>query len=317
MKRWSRAVLLACVMMVVASLSACTSENPGSGSNDWNVGGGADSGSTSDADAGTIADGGSDDAGSSDTSVLPDASTSDTGSSAATPFTAEGLSSAPWYGVSALTVDPVVTGVVLPLEFHTDMSVTVGFDGAVTGQWEKMGSNRVRLTQLTKADGSPNQPTEFILDADLDGDNIKGLELVIPQGPDGSPYVLRFEQVATPEVSVDDISGSWQSQDTYDDGHGNSYRLALRVLGGYLGYGFFNGAYVEYVGGDASTITYDDGKTFWFYDPGSPDKPALAGEVTRDAAGNVVLYAPRQTNPNQTPAHFEAVQMDHVDSFGL
>ncbi|QDG51474.1 hypothetical protein FIV42_12175 [Persicimonas caeni] len=291
-------------LLLASSLVACTEDAPGgSDNNDWDVGGGDVLGGS---DADGSADAVSDDAG---IDAAEDAG-------AQTPFSAEGLASAPWYAMVPLTTDPAVTGTVYKLTFDTEMNVAIGFREEVTGSWSIFGDDRVRLSQLEN-EGQPNRPEQLLLDADLDGDgNIDALELVVPQ-ENGEPFVLRFEQPGTPAVSVEEIAGNWQSDETYTDENGNDFRFALRALGGTLGYGIYNGAYVEFISGEAITITYDTGETYWFSAPpasGDP-QPPLGGQIVVDDAGEMVLYAPRETAPNSD--EFEAMRMRSVDGFSL
>lgn len=314
MMRRRRNVWMVCLVALALSLSACTEDNgTGSSNNGWDVGQGNDGGGP---DAGDTTSGPDTSPDGSVPDAIGDATVVDAGQT--TPFTPEGLASKPWYGVTPLTSDPAVTGSMFKVDFHADMTVTVGFRGEVSGKWEIFGDDRLRLFELEQADGQPNEPTQLVLDADLSGDNLDGLELLIPR-QNQPPYLLRFEQLGDADVTVDDLDGKWQSDDTFPGENGDMYWLVVRVMGDYAGYGFYNGgAYVEFAGGDAHTITYDSGETFWFYEPpttGDP-KPALCGELVVDAAGEMTLYAPRQSNPGQTPEEFEAVAMHPVDALG-
>lgn len=305
-------------LILSLGLVACTEDasSVSTDNNNWNVGEGD---ATADASADTDADVDGEPERDSGADTLPTDTGIDVEADAGeqTPFTVEGLSSAPWYAVVPLTTDPAVTGSVYVLQFNTDMGVSIGFRDEVTGSWSIFGEDRVRLAQLEN-DGQPNQPEQLLLDADLDDDgNIEALELVIPRGNGLEPLILRFEQPATPQVPLEAIEGNWQSEQTYSDENGNEYRLALRALGGSLGYGAYNGAYIEFVSGEANTITFDTGETYWFLAPpatGDP-RPALAGEIRVDDAGMQMLYAPRETA--QGSGEFEAIRMQRVDGFTL
>lgn len=333
MIRW-RIQMMAYLAAMVFAMAACGSEDGADSNNDWGVGedvafadadAGPDDGD--DADHGNNGDDGDADredadpadadlvdADPSDADPQPDSGDPDE----EVPFTVEGMSSAPWYGVSRFTVDPAITGAVYKINFREDMTVAIGFYEEVTGKWEIFGEDRVRLYDLER-DGQPNQPPSFAFDVDTQDDNARGLELYLPDGPGGSAYVLRLERLATPDLSISEVQGRWQSEQSFTDQNDNSYRMALRMQPGYLGYGIYNGAYIEYSDGAARIITYDTGETFWFIEPPNAGDPkhALAGEIMADDNGEWQVYVPRNTNPGEEPAEFDALLMEHVEAFGL
>jgi hypothetical protein len=335
---WQRAMWLMCSVALVFSLGGCTEDSSGAGANnDWDVG---DPGADADDDATPEPDTEQPDTEQPDAEprdigletgpppnpdvgldVGPDVGPggdTDIDPGDGTPFTAEGMASRPFYGVFRLTEDPAITGSAYKIDFHEDMTVAIGFYGEVTGKWEFFGSDRVRVYEL-EHDGQPNQPPAFPIDANLDGENIEALEMYIPEGPSGSPYLMRLEQLADTHGIADELVGDWQSEASYVDENDNPYHLAMRLRGGQLGYGIYNGAYVEFAGGTARWIPDNRARqAMWFIEPspvGDPMSP-LAGEVVWEG-GEWVLYAPRHLNPGEEPAEFEAVKMHHVDAFRL
>jgi hypothetical protein len=240
--------------------------------------------------------------------------TAHTDTDSETPLTAAGLSSKPWYAISVLSAEPATTGSTFVVEFHDDMTVSIGFHEEVTGSWALFGEGRVRLFDLMKGN-EPNQPQQLLLDVDLEADQVKGLEIAIPDADGGLPRIMRFEQLATADISVEDIAGNWQSEETFTGENGGTFRLAVRFLGGTFGYGVYNGAYVEFIPGQAQVITYDTGETFWFGVPPdtTPPKPSLAGEVRSDGDGGYTIWAPREVTPQS--GDFESVELNHVAAF--
>jgi hypothetical protein len=308
-------ILLVCAALV---LGACGSDDGGAQDNNGfdlrtDVGGEDGSSDAGDGEDGGGADGGGADIGGADIGGT-DTSGEDTGTDPTTPFTAEGLSSGSWYGITLLSAEPATTGSMLPIEFHEDMTVTMGFRGETTGEFAFFGDERVRLFNLMNGD-EPNQPEQFLLDADVEDDQVEGLEIVIPDSEGGEPYVLRFEQQSTPDIASENIAGNWQSDETYTGENGGSFRLAIRILAGTFGYGGYNGAYIEFISGDLEMITYDTGETFWFNVPpaGGNPVPSLAGEVRVGPQGDYLLWAPREVTPQS--GEFESVEMFQVDSF--
>ena len=293
---WQRCVPALIVALV---LLGCGSDDNTSGGQDWDVGEGGLDGGASGADAAGV-DGGA------------------AGSSPSVPFTVEGLSAQPFYGVLRVTNEPAITGSMIKVDLKEDMSVAIGFRGEVTGSWEIFNDDRVRLYDLMRGD-QPNQPPEFVLEADMQDDEVSGLEIYMPQGPDGEPYMVRYEPLGTPDFGLDEVRGNWQSEQTFTGQNGESLRLAVRILGDQAGYGVYNGAYVEFSSGTARLLTYETGETFWFIDPPSAGDPkwALGGQIIENDQGELTLYAPRQTNPGEQPAEFEATKMLEVDAFSV
>ena len=250
--------------------------------------------------------------------------TSDPGPDASGPgLVAEAVAGDPWYGVTRLTQTPAVTGTIQKVTFDADKSVAIGVRGAVTGKWRIFDDDSVLLYELERADGSMNQPSQFVVEAELENDHLVAFEIFIGEGPDDKPYKQRFEQLETPDIAYDSFTGQWQSPMTYTDPDSNrDYRLALRVEeAGAIEYGAFFGRFVGFSRGDGHTITFDTGETFWFIAPPAMgmQQPPLAGEVRTDAAGELQLFAPRGIDEDgmEGPESFEAIEMESVESFSL
>ena len=250
--------------------------------------------------------------------------TADTGPDASGPgLVAEAVAGEPWYGVTRLTQTPAITGSMQRVKFDADKSAAIGMQRAVTGKWRIFDDDSVLLYELERDDGSMNQPSQFVVEAELENDHLVALEVFIGQGPDGKPYKQRFEQLATPDVAYDAITGQWQSPMTYTDPDNNrDYRLALRVEeAGEIEYGAFFGRFFGFSRGDGHLITYDTGETFWFIAPPAMgmQQPPLAGEVRTGADGEIQLFAPRGIDEDgmEGPESFEAIEMESVESFAL
>jgi hypothetical protein len=130
---------------------------------------------------------------------------------------------------------------------------------------------------------------------------------------------MRLEQIDNPDVSTADLDGDWQSEDVFTDEEDNENRLAIRFFGSRMGYGVYNGAYIEFVSGSAETITYEDGKTFWLLLPpeDGPERATFGGEVQTGSDGGFTIFAPRQTNPGEEPAEFTSEPLTQVPAFSL
>ncbi|MFW5966450.1 MAG: hypothetical protein ACOCV2_02975 [Persicimonas sp.] len=228
------------------------------------------------------------------------------------------LTDSPWYGLWRVASDPGVVGSLFEVDFSNDNTVTVGPHDEVTGEWEFAEGDRIRLYDLER-DGEPNNPPRLVFESNLDGQHIESLEMYVDQGPDGEPYVFRLVQDSSRQVGVHNVGGNWQSLDEYEDDQGNPYRLAMRMHDGYIGYGIYNGAFVEYASGTPDFYTFEeDDLDVWVIDPPESGDPmgAFGGEIV-DPDDDVVLYAPRQTNPGEEPAEYEAVEMERVDNFSV
>ncbi|MGM0555845.1 MAG: hypothetical protein ACQEVA_05665 [Myxococcota bacterium] len=321
-------IVFSALLLAVSIPLGCTSEN-GEDGDQWEFEGDAgQDGSGEDATSDDDATG--DDAVSEDTTGGEDVDDSDAPAGDAGPDAADGGNEPPefeesslvgtnWYGVFRLAENDGITGSLFEVTLLADNDVEIGAFGEVTGKWEVFDASRLRLYDLER-DGEPNQPEQFAFDVDTDDqDRVLGLELFIPEGPSGDPYTMRLEQLGDTNVPTSELDGDWQSEEVFTDQNGNDNRLAVRFFGTRMGYGFYNGAYVEFVSGSAETLTYDGGKTFWLLRPpeDGPQRPAFGGEVQAGADGGFTIFAPRQTNPGEQPAEFSSEPLMNVPAFDL
>lgn len=307
------AILIVCIFAAGVSVG-CTTETGGSG-DEWDVGGNADASDDED----TLSDGaGGDDGGEQDVPD-PDDAGADADDAGEDPiFEESALEGTTWYGILRLAQNEGITGTVFTMELMADNNIEIGAFGSVTGKWEIFDDRRLRVYDLVR-NGEPNDPEQFVFDVDVDDqDRALGLEILIPQ-QDGPPYTMRLEQLGDPDISVADLDGDWQSEDVFSDDDDNDNRLAVRFFGDRMGYGVYNGAYIEFVSGTPQTQTLDTGETFWMLLPPAdgPEQPSFGGEIETGEDGTITIFAPRQTNPGEQPAEFTSEPLGNVPAFSL
>lgn len=232
--------------------------------------------------------------------------------------TEDGLEGTTWYGVLRLAVNEGITGNVFRVELGANGAAVVDLYGQLTGEWEIFESRRLRLFNLER-DGQPNEPSQLVFDLDEDDEGrARGFDLFIGQGPGDVPYNLRLEQLDADPAAVSRLAGDWQSASTFTDENGSNLRLAVRFFGDRVGYGLYNGAYIEFAVATSAVMTMDTGEVYWLMIPPEAGAPAVfAGELAIDEGGETTLYAPRQTNPGQQPAVFTSEPLVSVPSFSL
>ena len=314
--------ILAIGLFAVSLSVGCTTESPGSG-DEWDVGGGGDVSDDEDTMSADTADDGGEDAGTDDGGDQdvpdPDDAGPDADDGGENPvFEESSLEGTTWYGIFRLAQNEGITGTVFQVELMADNEVEIRAFGSVTGKWEIFGDRRLRVYDLAR-NGEPNEPEQFVFDVDLDDqDRTLGLELVIPREA-APPYTMRLEQLHNPDVTVADLDGDWQSEEVFPDDNDNDTRLAMRFFGDRIGYGAYNGAYIEFVSGMAQTLTLDTGETFWMLlpPPDGAQQATFGGEIQTDEDGTITVFAPRQTNPGEEPAEFTSEPMISVSSFSL
>jgi predicted small secreted protein len=314
--------VLVALVFVVGFSAGCTTET-GAGGDEWDVnnGTGEDAGGddtsgedTSDDDT---ADRDAGDGGNVDDGGEQDVPNPDDGGGEDPIFEESALEGTTWFGILRLAQNEGITGSVFEITLMADNDVEIGAFGSVTGKWEIFDERRLRVYDLVR-DGEPNQPEQFVFDVDVDENRARGLELVIPQ-QGAPPYTMRLEQLGTADITVEELDGDWQSEEIIVGEDGNDNRLALRFFGERMGYGIFNGAYIEFVSGNAETLTLDNGRTYWLLLPPPDGAPqaTFGGELQVAEDGSVRLFAPRQTNPGEEPAEFTSEFMTSVSSFSL
>ncbi len=311
-------------LVLVVGVSGCgqdstTDEQRG---DDWTVNADAGSDTIDGPDAGvsdTLGDGenGDDDdldAGEETGVVEPDASMGEG-------LTESAVASGPWYGVIRLTESPGITGSLQILKFEADGSVTIGPAGNVSGSWEIFDDDSVRLYELERENGGQNQPSQYVLEAEVDDSNrLTGFELFMPTLGDGSggPYTVEYERLGASGVSFSDLQGRWRSAGTFQGDNGQTQQLELRFgAGRTVGYGISgeNGGYFELFRHDVELLQVDDGTLYWLSIPGPNDQRqwGAAGEI-RSGGSETVIFAPRAINEDGEPGaeDWDGMELEYI-----
>lgn len=316
----SLAVVIVFVGLVGCGQDSATDEQRG---DDWNVNADAESDAPGDDPDGglvdTLADAGDGDdakfdAGEDIGVVEPDASTGEG-------LTESAVASGPWYGVIRLTESPGITGSLQILQFDADGSVTIGPAGKVSGSWEIFDDDSVRLYELERENSDQNQPSQYVLEAEVDENNrLTGFELFMPTLADGSggPYTVEYEQLGASRISFSELQGRWRSVGTFEGDNGQTQQLELRFgVGRTIGYGIAgeNGGYFELFRHNGELLQVDDGTLYWLAIPGPSDRRqwGAAGEI-RPGGSETVIFAPRAIDEDGEPGaeDWDGMELEYV-----
>lgn len=220
-----------------------------------------------------------------------------------------------WYAVLRVTDEPVIAGIYSGVEFVDEDTVRLHADTTREGSWAILENEDLHLYDIEPGPNQ-NQPEQWILQPELDGDQVVALDAPIPANGDLAPYRLRFEPQGPSQIPYADLVGRWQSTEQITNEEGNSFYVANRFNDdNFIEFGFVgaNNNFVGFSNGTGLTHTYGTGETFWAMIPdGDTDGLPLAGEV-REVDGDYRLYFFFETYPETAdPSGDEAIEPELV-----
>jgi len=227
-----------------------------------------------------------------------------------------------WVGFFELeeAIGTTSVGVAIEIGFLDDGSVEVRSEDTQAGKWQVVASvGDILLFDLPDGDDRDMDPDRLFL-APLTNDDglVTALELNV-----GGDVSIFFEPAASnqPRISLDDVQGRWQSVDTLGENRPGMQRqvwLGINVTEtGELEYGFVQGTtFTSFAIYGAKTITFSDGRTFWYLDPPTTDElPPIGGQILARPNGDVRLFAP-YFDESVEPNDVYSIEMQSVERFG-
>ncbi|MFU8802343.1 MAG: hypothetical protein ACNA8W_00900 [Bradymonadaceae bacterium] len=179
------------------------------------------------------------------------------------------------HGVFRLTAEPAITGVYMDFTFYEDGRAEMRNDQVREGRWAILDNDDIHVFDLD------NEPDQFVFGTVLNQNNrLVALELTIPAWEGIPPYRLGLERIGSPHVSLSDIEGRWQSEDTVTNQHG-TFTLGIRIGNdGFIEIGIVTGTnFGGFSSGDGHTQTFTSGTTYWVMRPDAEDAAAVAGQI--------------------------------------